>query len=220
MKKITSIAIAMITAATAQCGILTIPAKIAAKVVGHSADNVVGHVVTHNADDVARLAAKGAAKGTARTAPKVVRAVDTAVTAARVETQAAKPVVNVIHRIPIAKPSSAAVEAAIKQSPKIAVGAGVGSAALLAANNMTKGERDIDMATGEAIRGNPELARDRITASGKWKDTLAKCGGAGIILACLGLAFRIVGPLRLRRKGRSPLQGNGESPESTPALAQ
>lgn len=182
-------------------GILTVPAKIAAKIAGHSADNIVAHVathsadnvaehvITHNADDIAKVAAKGGAKAAAQTAPKVAKAVDAAIDAARIEAEASKPVVKAIHRAPIVKPGHLAA-------------GGVGIGTVVAANNLTVGERDIDLATGDAIRNNPEVAIRHIADGGRWKNILAWCGGCGLMLAALGLAFRIAGPILLRRRAR------------------
>lgn len=206
------IVIASILAAQAAFGgILTIPAKIAAKIAGHSADNVVAHVathsadnvaehvVTHNADDIAKAAAKGGAKAAAQTAPKVAKAVDAAIDAARIEAEASKPVVKAIHRAPIVKPGHLAA-------------GGVGIGTVVAANNLTVGERDIDLATGDAIRNNPDIARVRVEASGRWKEIVAKwlSSGTGVgigmggVLLCLAFALKIMWPLlpmmRNRRK--------------------
>lgn len=203
-------------------GILTAPLKIAAKIAGHSADNVaahvathsadnvVGHVVTHNADDAAKLAAKGGAK-VAATAPKVVKAVDAAVDAARLEAAASKPAVASIHRPPIPKPRHPAIEAAIRETPKIAVGVGLAAGAAIASDNLTAGERDLDRATGEAIRKDPALARVRIEESGRWKGVLGGCVGAAAILVALALAFKIARPSLTER----PPRHGGENEQAT-----
>ena len=186
-------------AGVASGGILTLPAKVAAKVAEHSADNVVGHVVTHsadnvaehvvthNADDAAKVLAKGGARAGVEVAPKVARAVDAAVEAARIETRAVRPVIKVAPRAPIVKPGHI-----------LAVGGGI--AGVTAAHNLTAGERDLDDATADALRNNPSLALRRVVDGGRWKNILAWFGGVGVLLAFLGLALRIAGPVRLPRR--------------------
>ena len=221
--KIRNIAMASILVAEAAIGgMLTAPARIVARIaehgtdnvvehaVTHSADNFAEHVVTHTADDASKLGAKGGAKALATTAPEVARAVDAAVVAARAEARAARPAVAAIHRTPIPKPCGTTAEAAIKAAPKTAVGLGVGVGALVAANNLTAGEREIDKATATAVRSDPTLAVSRLRGGAQWRNILAGCVGAGLFLALLGLSLRIVGPDCLRRLGRrQPIGSRG-----------
>ena len=185
MNPILAIIVSLLLASAAHGGVLTGAAKVAGKIAERGTDNAVEHVATHNGDDAARAAVKGGGEVAVRAAPKVVQTVDAAVDAARLETRAAKPAVETIHRAPIVKPGHL-------------VGGGVGAAAVVGVDNYTAGEREIDEAVRDAIGRDPALARERINESGRWKTTLAACGGAAIVLIGLAFALRIAPPLRGR----------------------
>lgn len=185
---------------SAQANALTATARVAQKIATHSADNVAEHVVTHYGDDAARGAVKVGGEVAVHAAPKVARAVDAAVDAARLETTAAKPVVEAIHRTPIVKPMHL-------------VGAGAGIAAIDAAHNLTAGERERDRALADATREilaeHPEQLVETVRAEGEtgfWNHIGAGLGRAFVwFAAILGGLLGIAGlihslPVRRRRK--------------------
>ena len=187
MNYIHALLASLLLATAAHAGPATAVVKIAEKAIKHGADNAVEHAVTHYGDDAAKAVVKGGGTTAVHAAPKVVKTVDAAVDAARIETRAAKPAVETIYRAPIVKPGHL-------------VGGGVGAAAVVGAYNYTAGERAIDEGVRDAIENDPTLARDRIQASGRWANTLAACGGAAIILIGLAFSLRVAPPLRGRER--------------------
>ena len=200
MHPILTLIVSLLLASAAHGGVLTGAAKVAGKIAEHGADNAVEHAVTHYGDDAAKAVVKGGGTAAVHAAPKVVKTVDAAVDAARLETRVAKPAVEAIHRAPIVKPGHL-------------VGGGVGAAAVVGAHNYTAGEREIDEAVRDAIENDPALARDRIRASGRWANTLAACGGAAIVLIGLAFALRVAPPLR--GCGRKQPAATVATPEKT-----
>ena len=164
----------------ARGGVLTTPVRIVKEVFVHGADNAAVHVATHygddaakavahygddaakaathHGDDAARMAARGGETAATHLTPQVVRTVDAAVDAARVEAHAAQPAVEAIHRTPIVRPMHLA-----------AGGAAVGT--VVAAHNLTAGEREKDRAIADATRQtvaeHPELLPDVVRANGE-----------------------------------------------------
>ena len=200
MHPILTLIVSLLLASAAHGGVLTGAAKVAGKIAGHGTDNAVEHVVTHYGDDAAKAVAKGGGTAAVHAAPKVVKTVDAAVHAARLETRAAKPAVEAIHRAPIMKPMHVAA-------------AGVGVAAVDAAHNLSAGEREKDRAIADSTRktlaDHPELAADVIRAdreTGFWNHIGAGIGQGAVW--CLALAGGLFGlaalirsiPLRRRRR--------------------
>ena len=134
MNPILTLIISLLLATSAHGGVLTGAAKLFGKIVGHGADNAVVHVAahygddaakavahygddaakaaTHHGDDAARMAARGGETAATHLTPQVVRTVDAAVDAARVEARAAQPAVETIHRTPIVRPMHLAASGA------------------------------------------------------------------------------------------------------------
>ena len=182
---------------SAQAGMLSAPAKIAAKIFGRRSASVATRVVTHHGDDAVKVvshygddaakavshygddAAKAVVKGggemALHSAPKVSSAVDAAVAAAKAESAAAKPLSK-----------TAAVLEAVK--PKLVIAGGAGVATVVGANNLTSGSREVGKATAEAIRTNPELASQRIETTGSCLTELARESGKGVGYAGMGVA--------------------------------
>ncbi|MGN0845033.1 MAG: hypothetical protein ACI4QT_07420 [Kiritimatiellia bacterium] len=192
-------------------GVLTGAAKIAAKGAKHGADNVVEHAVTHYSDDAARVAAKGAGKAAVQAAPKVAKAVDKAVDVARIEANAAKPVVEAIHRTPIVKPTHV-------------LAAGGGAAAVVGTHNLTAGERTKDQALADATREtlaeHPEMLPEIVQIDGE--TGIDSYVGRGVfyfmvifaVLTGTALALRILHPIMKRRMNQKP---NASEDASKPA---
>lgn len=192
MTTILTILASLFLASAAHAGVLTGAAKLVGKIVGHGADNAVVHVATHYGDDAAKAvahygddAAKAvthygddAAKADVRaggeaalhTTPTVARAVNTAVDVARVEARAGKPVVEAVHRAPIVRPMHVAA-------------GGVAVGTVVAANNLTAGEREKAHALADVTRRtvaeHPELLPDLVRADGEkgfWNQIGARVG--------------------------------------------
>lgn len=180
MNTILTILVSILLTAAAHGGMLTGAAKLFGKIVGHGADNAVVHVATHygddaakavahygddaakaathHGDDAARMAARGGETAATHLTPQVVRTVDAAVDAARVETRAVQPAVEAIHRTPIVRPMHLAA-------------GGVAVGTVVAAHNLTAGEREKDRALADATRQtvaeHPELLPDVVRANGE-----------------------------------------------------
>lgn len=182
---------------SAQAGMLSAPAKIAAKIFSRRSGSVATRVVTHHGDDAVKVvshygddaakaashygddAAKAVVRGGGEVAlhraPKVASAVDAAVAAAKAESAAAKPLSK-----------TAAVLEAVK--PKLVLAGGASVAAVVGANNLSSGSREVGEATAEAIRTNPELASQRIETTGSCLTELARESGKGVGYAGMGVA--------------------------------
>lgn len=201
MHPILTLIVSLLLASAAHGGVLTGAAKVAGKIAGHGTDNAVEHVVTHYGDDAAKAFAKGGGTAAVHAAPKVVKTVDAAVHAARLETRVAKPAVKAIHRAPIVKPGHL-------------VGGGVGAAAVVGAHNLTAGERERDRALADATREtlaeHPELLAEIVRADGEtgfWNHIGAGLGRASVwFAAVLGGLLGIAGLIRVlpKRNRRKP----------------
>ena len=190
---------------SAQAGMLSAPAKIAAKIFGRRSGSVATRVVTHHGDDAvkvvshygddaARAVVRGGGEVALHRAPKVASAVDAAVAAAKAESAAAKPLSK-----------TAAVLEAVK--PKLVLAGGASVAAVVGANNLSSGSREVGKATAEAIRTNPELASQRIETTGAWTTELAQKCGKGVEHVCMGVAgfFGCLGLSLLLKKALPPI---------------
>ena len=201
MHPILTLIVSLLLASAAHGGVLTGAAKVAGKIAEHGADNAVEHAVTHYGDDAAKAVVKGGGTAAVHAAPKVVKTVDAAVDAARLETRVAKPAVEAIHRAPIVKPGHL-------------VGGGVGAAAVVGAHNLTVGERERDRALADATREtlaeHPELLAEIVRADGEtgfWNHIGAGLGRASVwFAAVLGGLLGIAGLIRVlpRRNRRKP----------------
>ena len=139
MHTIIILLLSLFLAIAAYAGPATAVVKIAEKVAAHSADNVAEKVIVHNADDAAKLAAKGAGKTATHVAPAVERTVARSVELAQAEARVAKPAVQAAVRKPLVRPGT------------IAAG-GVAAGTVVAAHNLTAGEREKDRALADATR--------------------------------------------------------------------
>ena len=192
-----SILLSILIATASQGGWLTGAAKVAGKIAGHGADNAAERVVAHYGDDVAKSAAKGGGKATLHAVPKVAEAVDATVRAAGIEARAAKPAVEAIRRAPIVKPAHLAA-------------GGAGAAAVVAAHNLTAGEREKDSALSEATRKtieeHPEMLPEVVRAAGStgFMNQVGKGVGNGISLssAVFGGVFGLAAFVRLFSAGK------------------
>ncbi len=202
MDKKSAILLSLFLATAAQGGWLTGAAKVAGKIAGHSADNAAEHVVAHYGDDAAKAAVKGGEKAALHTAPKIAGAVDATVRAAGIEARAAKPAVKTIHRAPIVKPAHLAT-------------GGAGAAAVVAAHNLTAGEREKDSALSEATRKtieeHPEMLPEVVRAAGSngfWNKVGDGVGnGISLFAAAFGGVFGLAAFVRLfaSAKRRKPV---------------
>ena len=174
--------------------------KVTGKIAKHGSDNVAEHVIVNYGDDAAKAVVKGGERAALHTAPKIARAVDVAVDAARIESVSMKPAVEAIHRAPIVKPAHF-----------LAGGGGV--ATVVAAQNLTAGEREKDRALADSTRktlaDHPEMLHEVVRVereTGLW-NRIGVGAGRGMewalpILAAGGSAALVVLAIGWNRRKR------------------
>lgn len=145
-------------------------AKAVAKGALHEADDVAKFVL-HESDDLARAGARGGAKAGTGALARTGGMVERSIAAERAAARAATPVVHEIHRTPIVRPGHV-----------MAGGAAV--ATIVAANNLTVGERKKDEAAAEAIGNDPQAA-ERVASGGPLRVLGAGGARALVVLAWL-----------------------------------
>jgi len=207
MHTIITILLSIFLTSAAYAGPATAVVKIAEKIAAHGADNVAEKVIVHNADDAAKLATKGAGKTATHVAPAVERAVARSVERAQAEVRVAKPAVQAAVRKPLIRPGT------------IAAG-GVAAGTVVAAHNLTAGEREKDRALADATRktlaDRPDLLPDILRANGEtgfWSRLAGETGPAfvrfadvaGVLLVLLALPG-LVRRFRALRKGAKDKQ--------------
>jgi len=198
MHTIITLLLSLFLATAAHAGPSTAVVKIAEKIAAHGADNVAEKVIVHNADDAARLAAKGAG----RTATHVAPAIERTVKLVQAEARAAKPAAQAAARKPLVRPGT------------IAAG-GVAAGTIVAAHNLTAGEREKDCALADATRNtlaeHPEMLSGVLRADGEtgfWNRLAGEAGPAfvrfadvaGVLLVLFSLPG-LIRRFRTLRKG-------------------
>lgn len=202
MHTIITLLLSLFLATAAYAGPAAGVVKIAEKIAAHGADNVAEKVFVRNVDEVTKFATKGAGKTATHVAPAVERTVVRTVELVQAEARVAKPAVQAAVRKPLVRPGT------------IAAG-GVAAGTVVAAHNLTAGEREKDRALADATRktlaDRPDLLPDVLRANGEtgfWSRLAGEAGPAfvrfadvaGVLLVLLAIPG-LVRRFRALRKG-------------------
>lgn len=186
-------------------------AKAGAKVLAHEGDDVAkagGKLLANNADDAAKAGARVAGEAASHAAPVLVRTADSALDVSLVAARKAQPVIEVVHRPPIPRPHPAETALKTITRPGTVLAATAGSAGIVAANNLTRGDKSQDDAIGTAITDaagdNPDLLATLVDIRNKPKTrlyTLLGVGGCGALLLIAGAFALHLSTRRARPSG-------------------